>query len=48
MAERTPVTLIVFGFDGVVADSEHPAMLVMAEGLSGLGLPTTADEAVEF
>ncbi|HEU0218636.1 MAG TPA: HAD family phosphatase [Stellaceae bacterium] len=40
--------LIIFDFDGVVADSEHLAMVVMAEGLSGLGLPTTADEAVQL
>jgi beta-phosphoglucomutase-like phosphatase (HAD superfamily) len=40
--------LIIFDFDGVVADSEHLAMLVLAEGLSGLGLPTTADEAVQL
>lgn len=40
--------LIIFDFDGVVADSEHLAMSVMAEGLSGLGLPTTADEAVQL
>ena len=40
--------LIIFDFDGVVADSEHLAMSVMAEGLSGLGLPTTTDEAVQL
>ena len=40
--------LIIFDFDGVVADSEHLAMLLLAEGLSGLGLPTTADEAVQL
>lgn len=40
--------LIIFDFDGVVADSEHLAMQVLAEGLSGLGLPTTADEAVQL
>ena len=48
MAARTRVTLIIFDFDGVVADSEHLAMSVLAEGLSGLGLPTTADEAVQL
>jgi beta-phosphoglucomutase-like phosphatase (HAD superfamily) len=42
------VKLIIFDFDGVVADSEHLAMAVMAEGLSGLGLPTTTDEAVQL
>jgi len=42
------VRLIIFDFDGVVADSEYLAMSVMAEGLSGLGLPTTADEAVQL
>jgi HAD superfamily hydrolase (TIGR01509 family) len=41
------VKLIIFDFDGVVADSEHLAMTVMAEGLCGLGLPTTTDEAVQ-
>src|SRR5258705_12776029 len=41
MAARTRVRLIIFDFDGVVADSEHLAMSVLAEGLSGLGLPTT-------
>jgi HAD superfamily hydrolase (TIGR01509 family) len=40
--------LIIFDFDGVVADSEHLAMRVLAESLSGLGLPTTADEAVQL
>ena len=40
--------LIIFDFDGVVADSEHLAMSVLADGLSGLGLPTTADEAVQL
>ena len=40
--------LIIFDFDGVVADSEHLAMTVLAEGLSGLGLPTTTDEAVQL
>lgn len=40
--------LIIFDFDGVVADSEHLAMRVLAEGLSGLGLPTNADEAVRL
>lgn len=48
MMARTRVRLIIFDFDGVVADSEHLAMLVLAEGLSGLGLPTTADEAVRL
>jgi beta-phosphoglucomutase-like phosphatase (HAD superfamily) len=48
MAARTRVRLIIFDFDGVVADSEHLAMQVLAEGLSGLGLPTTADEAVQL
>jgi HAD superfamily hydrolase (TIGR01509 family) len=42
------VKLIIFDFDGVVADSEHLAMLVVAERLSALGLPTTADEAVQL
>lgn len=42
------MSLIIFDFDGVVADSEHLAMLVLAEGLCGLGLRTTADEAVQL
>lgn len=42
------VRLIIFDFDGVVADSEYLAMTVMAEGLCGLGLPTTTDEAVQL
>jgi HAD superfamily hydrolase (TIGR01509 family) len=48
MAGRTWVRLIIFDFDGVVADSEHLAMQVLAEGLCGLGLPTTADETVQL
>jgi HAD superfamily hydrolase (TIGR01509 family) len=42
------VRLIIFDFDGVVADSEYLAMEVLAKGLSGLGLPTTADEAAQL
>jgi beta-phosphoglucomutase-like phosphatase (HAD superfamily) len=48
MDARTRVRLIIFDFDGVVADSEHLAMSVLAEGVSELGLPTTADEAVQL
>jgi beta-phosphoglucomutase-like phosphatase (HAD superfamily) len=48
MHARTGVRLIIFDFDGVVADSEHLAMSVLAEGVSELGLPTTADEAVQL
>ena len=48
MPASARVRLIIFDFDGVVADSEYLAMSVMAEGLCGLGLRTTADEAVQL
>ena len=40
--------LIIFDFDGVVADSEALANQTLAEGLSGIGLPTTTQEALLF
>ena len=38
---------IIFDFDGVVADSEVIANMVMADHLSAVGLPTTYEEALE-
>lgn len=38
---------IIFDFDGVVADSEVIANMVMADHLSALGLPTTYEEALD-
>lgn len=38
---------IVFDFDGVIADSEVVANGVLAEALTGLGWPTTTQEAVD-
>lgn len=38
--------LIIFDYDGVVADSELLSNTVLAEVLTGIGLPTTADEAI--
>src|SRR5690606_23114346 len=38
--------LIIFDYDGVVADSELLSNTVMAEVLSEIGLPTTLDDAL--
>jgi HAD superfamily hydrolase (TIGR01509 family) len=38
--------LIIFDFDGVLADSEMLANTVLAEIVSGLGVPTTPDDAL--
>ena len=38
---------IIFDFDGVIADSETLANIVLAEAVSSLGLPTTLDEAID-
>ncbi|MBN8553563.1 MAG: HAD-IA family hydrolase [Caulobacterales bacterium] len=38
--------LVIFDFDGVVADSELLNNQAMAEVLTGLGLPTTLDDAL--
>ena len=38
--------LIIFDYDGVVADSELLNNGVLAEVLTGIGLPTTTDEAI--
>ena len=37
---------LIFDFDGVIADSEALANLVLAEAVSRLGKPTTLDEAL--
>ena len=41
-----PKSLIVFDFDGVVADSETLANTVLAEYVTELGMPMTLDEAM--
>lgn len=41
-----PFDLIIFDYDGVIADSELLNNTVMAELLSEIGLPTTLDEAL--
>lgn len=38
--------LIIFDYDGVVADSELLNNTILAEVLTGIGLPTTPDEAI--
>ena len=38
--------LIIFDYDGVVADSELLNNMALAEVLTGIGLPTTTDEAI--
>jgi HAD superfamily hydrolase (TIGR01509 family) len=40
--------LIIFDFDGVVADSERLANQILAEGLSRIGVATTTEEAVRL
>jgi HAD superfamily hydrolase (TIGR01509 family) len=40
--------LIIFDFDGVIADSELIANEVLAEGLSGIGMPTSTQEAIRL
>jgi HAD superfamily hydrolase (TIGR01509 family) len=42
------VGLIIFDFDGVVADSEFLANQLLAEGLSKIGLATTTEESLRF
>ncbi len=39
------IKLIIFDFDGVIADSEVLSNMVLAECVSGAGLPTTLDDA---
>lgn len=43
---RPALTAIMFDFDGVIADSEALANTVLAEAVTGLGLPTTLDDAL--
>jgi HAD superfamily hydrolase (TIGR01509 family) len=38
--------LIIFDFDGVLADSELLANAVLAEAISELGVPTTTDDSI--
>ena len=40
--------LIIFDFDGVVADSELAANRMLAEALTGIGLQTTTDQAIRL
>jgi HAD superfamily hydrolase (TIGR01509 family) len=40
--------LIIFDFDGVVADSERVANQVLAAGLSAIGMATTVEESLRF
>ena len=40
------ISALIFDFDGVIADSETLANLVLAEAVSALGLPTTLDDAL--
>jgi HAD superfamily hydrolase (TIGR01509 family) len=42
------VRLIIFDFDGVVADSEVLANQVLAEGLTAIGLPTTLEDSMRL
>ena len=39
--------LIIFDFDGVVADSELVANQVLAKGLTAIGMPTTLQQAID-
>ena len=38
--------LIVFDFDGVIADSEILANTVLAEFITELGVPTTVEDSI--
>jgi HAD superfamily hydrolase (TIGR01509 family) len=42
------VRLIIFDFDGVVADTELAANRILAEGLTRIGSPTTTEEAIRL
>ena len=42
-----PIEGIIFDFDGVIADSESLANIVLAETVTGLGLPTSLDDALD-
>lgn len=46
MSGPRPFDLIVFDFDGVVADSELAANLALAEAVTALGRPTTLEHSV--
>src|SRR5437588_6761586 len=43
--QGVPIRLIIFDFDGVIADSEVLSNTVLAECVSAAGLPTTLDDA---
>src|SRR5437588_8751870 len=43
--QGVPIRLIIFDFDGVIADSEVLSNIVLAECVSKTGLPTTLDDA---
>jgi len=43
---RSPFDLIIFDYDGVIADSELLNNAILAELLSEIGLPTTLDDAL--
>ncbi|WP_425994423.1 HAD family hydrolase [Caulobacter sp. DWR1-3-2b1] len=40
--------LIIFDFDGVIADSEAPANEILAESLTAIGAPTTTEDAIRL
>ncbi|HWW63556.1 MAG TPA: HAD family phosphatase [Sphingomonadaceae bacterium] len=42
-----PAEALLFDFDGVIADSEALSNTVLAEFVTGLGLPMTRDEAID-
>lgn len=43
----TPINLVIFDCDGVLVDSEPLANQVLAEYLTEIGLPTTAEQTVQ-
>jgi HAD superfamily hydrolase (TIGR01509 family) len=47
-SERTAKKLIIFDFDGVIADSEMLANTVLAEFITELGVPTAPDDALRL
>ena len=46
MLQSLSPAAIIFDFDGVIADSEALANAVLADAVTGLGLPTTLDDAL--
>ncbi len=44
-APANPLQLVIFDCDGVLVDSETPSSRVVAEELTALGWPTTAEES---